>query len=353
MITSLKQTILDYTVKFLNAIQSMNGNRLQNKITIVTFHRILPEKYKSIYPIPNLVITPEELTWILSFCKEHYNCLNLSEAFEKTSNKKPSLVITFDDGQLDNILYAIPILNQLKLKATFYLPAFNVEKSLPLWHDILGFYILKHYANNSRNLRPIERSLDINLSLTQSPYHATQLALINAKNLTNEKRLYLINELADIIPEMPEWASIGSWSDFSSVANMGHEIGSHTMTHPILTKCSRPQLVKEIAGSHKLIRRRINTQITSLCYPNGDFDDRCIEIAKNAGYKNAVTTDFRVNNLKESQYTLGRLDMISSRLRSRRNNDLDLNWLSWRMSPLKPYIDNRNIQIHNRSNPPT
>ena len=58
-------------------------------------------------------------------------------------------------------------------------------------------------------------------------------------------------------------------------------IGSHTVTHPILTNCSYESQFG-VNGVQKILSQWINKEIEYVAYPNGDFNEDTIEIAKNA-----------------------------------------------------------------------
>ena len=49
-----------------------------------------------------------------------------------------SPVPAFDDGSLDNYGHALPVLDQLSLKASFYIPVDLVEQRVCPWHDRLN-----------------------------------------------------------------------------------------------------------------------------------------------------------------------------------------------------------------------
>src|ERR1700754_4444151 len=85
-----------------------------DKLTIVTFHRVLPKALLDEYPIPSIAGTPEELDWLLELFDRHYTIGTLGEVgtrFELGDRpERPLLGITFDDGQRDNYEYARPVL---------------------------------------------------------------------------------------------------------------------------------------------------------------------------------------------------------------------------------------------------
>jgi peptidoglycan/xylan/chitin deacetylase (PgdA/CDA1 family) len=67
--------------------------------------------------------------------------------------------------------------------------------------------------------------------------------------------------------------SVTAWDPWRNAARSGHEIGSHTKTHPHLTKLSPPLMQNEMAGSKMEIDARIPSQeCFSFAYPFGDLD---------------------------------------------------------------------------------
>lgn len=69
----------------------------------------------------------------------------------------------------------------------------------------------------------------------------------------------------------------------------GHRIGSHTATHPDLTKISDRNLFKELADSKKYLEDTFGVEIEYLSYPFGRFNSNVQNIAKECGYKGALT----------------------------------------------------------------
>ena len=63
-------------------------------------------------------------------------------------------------------------------------------------------------------------------------------------------------------------------------------ISSHTHKHSILNKISESEIEIELETSKKLLEDILNKQINSLCFPEGKFNKKVIEIAKKMGYSN-------------------------------------------------------------------
>lgn len=69
----------------------------------------------------------------------------------------------------------------------------------------------------------------------------------------------------------------------------GHEIGSHTLTHPRLTRLSPAQRREEIRASKHRLEDRFGVAIRHFCYPYGDCDAAVVEEVRLAGYATACT----------------------------------------------------------------
>jgi peptidoglycan/xylan/chitin deacetylase (PgdA/CDA1 family) len=94
----------------------------------------------------------------------------------------------------------------------------------------------------------------------------------------------------------------------------GHEIGSHTLDHPMLTKLPTDQAREEISASKKKLEDLFGVPVRDFCYPNGDWDQRIRDMVVEAGYRNAFTTECGLNNSATDTFALKRLTV---RYRSR------------------------------------
>ena len=116
------------------------------------------------------------------------------------------------------------------------------------------------------------------------------------------------------IPQVRQWLAAG------------HDIGSHTLTHPFLTQLPTPQAKEEIVASRKRLEDLFARPIEHFCYPYGDWNERVRDLVMEAGYRTACTTDAGFNTEKNSPFELKRftarypsrnLKAIWARLRQR------------------------------------
>jgi peptidoglycan/xylan/chitin deacetylase (PgdA/CDA1 family) len=288
--------------------------RRPGDLLVLTFHRVLPEEYQRLYPLPGLAVTPEDLRWILTTLQPCFRFGRLSELSRRQSiddGEVPSLAISFDDGQWDNVAFAAPVLRELGIPATFYLPTDFISSAQVLWHDRAAF------AWHNADLDPAQRSewlarLDVR-STNSSPGIGEFLRAL--KSAPPERRLQVIEELAETHPGvMPEWARMMTWAEAASLHNEGHEIGSHACSHGLLPQMSVQEQRRELEESSRAIAAGIGERPASLCYPNGSFDKRSLMLAVETGYENAVTTRWGVNSADQPRMQLLRCDMDAQRL---------------------------------------
>ncbi len=80
------------------------------------------------------------------------------------------------------------------------------------------------------------------------------------------------------------------WNKIIEISGSGVQIGSHTRTHPELTRISSGEQIEEISASKKDLEERLNHPVETFCYPGGDHNEQVKEAVRKAGYCYAVTT---------------------------------------------------------------
>ena len=87
----------------------------------------------------------------------------------------------------------------------------------------------------------------------------------------------------------------------------GHEIGSHTSTHPNLTQISLREAREEIFSSKRKLEDQFGIPIRHFCYPYGGWNPAVRDLAAEAGYETACTTDFGLNLKSSPPWELKRI----------------------------------------------
>jgi peptidoglycan/xylan/chitin deacetylase (PgdA/CDA1 family) len=76
---------------------------------------------------------------------------------------------------------------------------------------------------------------------------------------------------------------------------VGHEIATHTMTHPTITRCPLVGVANELLEDRKGLEEITGTIIRGHAYPNGSYSEEVKRIFKDAGIAYARTVNENVD----------------------------------------------------------
>jgi peptidoglycan/xylan/chitin deacetylase (PgdA/CDA1 family) len=111
------------------------------------------------------------------------------------------------------------------------------------------------------------------------------------------------------IPELagddPAELATMSWDELREHAARGIAIGSHSVSHPHLTRLSDDELRRELAESKREIQDRLGRQCEDFAYPYGEHDARVRAAARAAGYGRA----YALQGSRSDPYAVPRLDL--------------------------------------------
>lgn len=86
------------------------------------------------------------------------------------------------------------------------------------------------------------------------------------------------------------------WESIKLLRDAGMAIGSHGMTHRILTELSDEELAHELNVSKKILSDILGTAVDTFSIPRGFCDGRIVEAARKAGYKAIFTSNVNDND---------------------------------------------------------
>lgn len=251
----------------------------------------------------------------LEYLSAHYSLVPLSQLAAWLTGGKPfpsrMAAITIDDGYHDAYDIAFPLLRQYRAPATVFVVSDFVEGQIWLWTDQARYFTAR--AARRHQAVAIEGHF-LELDLSSAARREAAAEKINAvlKTLPEEARAAALHRLArelDVfLPEQPpaEFSSI-CWKQARVMSAGSVEIGSHTVTHPILTELSEKRLRQELHQSKAHIEAELGRKVETFCYPNGNYDSRAQCEAARAGYSCAVTTEAGWNDGQDSPLALRRI----------------------------------------------
>jgi peptidoglycan/xylan/chitin deacetylase (PgdA/CDA1 family) len=90
----------------------------------------------------------------------------------------------------------------------------------------------------------------------------------------------------------------------------GFEIGCHSMTHPYLSDLAEPELKREIVDAKLQIEQIVGHPIEHFSCPGGRYDQRTLQIAREAGFATVANSQYYANSPTTSHYELGRVGLL-------------------------------------------
>lgn len=253
---------------------------------IIMYHRVTIDG-------SNGSISVDQFRAQMKIVKQYFNPLTLSElvgAYELGEIPNNAVVITIDDGYFDFADYTWPILQEIGIPATIFITTGFVNRDLWLWPDEIKYAIR---CTKKREISlPVLGEVIIKNSLVNAWNTLADYCLTVQNQEKNNIIDWLYCELEVERPvKAPSEFSAVSWDQLKGMVASGLEVGSHSHTHPILTKLNQVELHEELYLSKALIKKNLDIDPTSFCYPNGmsvDFDQNIKELVNKAGYKYAV-----------------------------------------------------------------
>jgi len=100
------------------------------RLPILMYHNVSEDKNSK-----GLTIFKDKLEEQFAFLNEKgYTTYHFAELESKTSITPKSVIITFDDVTVNQLVYAVPLLEKYNLKATFFIP-FEYIGNVDLWNS--------------------------------------------------------------------------------------------------------------------------------------------------------------------------------------------------------------------------
>jgi peptidoglycan/xylan/chitin deacetylase (PgdA/CDA1 family) len=198
---------------------------------------------------------------------------------------RPRVALTFDDGLRTNVEVAYPILKKLGLTATFFVCPGLIDSGEWLWN---------HEARQ-RLLMLDKGSLAELATQVGAPADAERFVewmktLDLGRRRQVEKRIRAATPKFSPTPAQRHEFDLAGWQELKALDPRVVTIGSHTMTHPILTSLTADETDSEMRESRFALEKRLEREVTLFCYPNGNLNDRALASARRY-YRTAVTVE--------------------------------------------------------------
>ena len=269
-------------------------NRLLNlvdpPVVVLLYHRITtlasdPEM---------LAVSPDNFRAQMQHLKDNFPIVRFEEDWAKAS--KPAVAITFDDGYADNLLEALPILEETGVPATFFISTGTIGTGAEFWWHELEHILLE------------KQSLPSSFTLSDKRYGRTW------STATDRERQELYNSIVRLMnagtaAQRDLWLmQLHWWAGTKTTPVNIHRamtveelrllaessrvtIGAHTVTHTRLSSLTVEAQREEMTTSRQQLETWLGQKITVFSYPFGRRDEytkESIALCRDVGFVKAA-----------------------------------------------------------------
>ena len=256
-------------------------------LTVLNYHRI-GEPGDTLFDPGLFSAAPEPFAAQVRYLTRNFDVIGMRDLVGWEQRRGRFVMITFDDGYLDNYEAAYPILRAYGAPAVFFLTSGFLDTGRVAWWDEISWMV-----RTSRRDR-----------LAANRWTITEVLLPTVDRQTGLDRLLRIYKalpgrltgeylefLAEALGTGRCAAEPGMWMNWSHVREMhaqGMDFGGHTVTHPVLANLARSEQAAEVGECRRRIAAELGQTARAFSYPVGQresFNATTQTCLREAGYE--------------------------------------------------------------------
>lgn len=282
------------------ALAERLDRRATGLLRVLTYHRVdRPEARPDLNPAL-ISATPEGFAAQMGWLAANYRVVSLAEVIEAVRDRAPlpprAVMVSFDDACADFAEHAWPVLRQLGLPVTLFVPTGYPDRpERSFWWDRL-YRGLNAPEGPGSVPTPAGR-----LPLDSPAARARAYTVLSreVKRLPHVEAMALVGRVCAELGEgsaAPRPAVLG-WDALRRLSREGVTLAPHTRTHPLLHRLGADEAEAEILGSLADLEREIGAAPAAFAYPDGGYDAVTLGILVRGGFELAFTTRRGINML--------------------------------------------------------
>lgn len=266
----------------------------RDAVLVAIYHDVLPAGFPEGNPLFGMTVSVEEFAWQIGYFKKHYNPITFQQFsdwyFRGVALPRFPVLITFDDGHANNLRFALPVLKEKNVTAVCFVLTGELGSCRQTWFED-AYYRLMFSQARSWSLRNGECW---RLETPEQRAAACGRFFSLCRTLSETEQQEELQSLQSQLPathndnEFTDRFEFLSKDDVRRLAQNGIEIGSHTVTHPILGALQMENARREIADSKSALEQVMGKPVQAFAYPFGvpslDFKPRDEALVRETGY---------------------------------------------------------------------
>ena len=275
----------------LRNLKNLVLNLLDNPVVVLGYHRVtvMPSDPNS------LAVSPDNFRAQMEYLKRNFQIVRFEEDWSKV--RKPAIAVTFDDGYADNMLEALPVLEDVGVPATFFISTGNLETGSEFWWDDLERMVLGGASYPVRfELKDVQHGRTWPTATIEERKGLLRDLIQLAMKINAEQRAGWFGQIREWGGGCRPAGEANRPLTPDELINFAKSkwvtIGSHTVTHSSLAVLSEEEQRHEIISSKLDLEKLLGREINVFSYPFGkrsDYDTTTIRICREAGFLKAAT----------------------------------------------------------------
>lgn len=307
---------------FHTGLHALVDRLMPRRLTILMGHCVDAPELNAHFPRDMKVDEPTLARW-LAFFQRHYDIRTVADGWSEIARAEPRagrrslLALSMDDGYQDNRTHLLPLLHRLGIPATIYLEENPLELRRVNWTHKLFWTLgrcgpqayIRRYGELSKD-RASVRKLEAALQEGRELYQLKRVLKYEAERADRDATVdALFREQGGDEPALAAQMYM-SWEQARELEAAGIELGVHTQTHAILSRCTPEEQRAEIQGCQRRLAERLARPARTLAYPWGrrwDYDQHSLALARESGFDCAVSSHAGTNGPKSDRWQLKRI----------------------------------------------
>lgn len=273
-----------------------------HNVAIINYHRVDDESDVFLDKLDTQTFEKQ-----LQYVKERFEILPLNELSQRlkagTSGGNSYAAITFDDGYKDNFAQVLPILRKHGIKAAFFLITDVLDRKSMLWVDEVR-YLIHH--NDEKEILWNEKDIHIGSQVEKEMVVNQIVSSLRSRGTGNGLDKLRESCGCEAPQELIESLYM-SWDDIREISEEGHVIGSHTISHPDLTRLSLAETRKEVVESKTRLEKELGVEVDSFAYPFGASNEETERLIESAEYSCGLGSEPRLVRKNPDLFNLRRV----------------------------------------------
>lgn len=227
-----------------------------------------------------------------------YKVITMEDYFNGINEK--SYIFTFDDGLKDHYNNAFPILKKYGITGYFFIVTCTLDGKMP---DVFKQHLIfrdMDKGTNKENQKGEEFRERWNKIVNRISLIVKLIPRPIKNYILNKKFKKICSDEKKICQEF-----FITQDEILEMKKEGMVFGSHSHTHPFLSRLSNRVQFKEMFLSKRKIESLLNENIKCIVYPFNDYNKKTLKLANSIGYK----WGYGKGNLGKEKFNIKRIDI--------------------------------------------